>query len=138
MQIGPNLVARGSYGPPCQVPRWYWRYWTGSTPRCKRDRQLPEGRPDEVGGSQRDRGSELRGLLPLEAGVDGQLALALQGDALTIQPTGEHHPAKESPEVLGAEADVGITDGCAVGSQDALRLGAGPVHGRLVGRLGHG
>ena len=77
-------------------------------------------------------------LLPLEAGVDGQLALTLQGDALAIQPAGQHHPAKESPEVLGVEADVGVTDGRAVGSQDPLRLGAGPVHGRLVGRLGHG
>ncbi len=32
-QIGPNRVARGSYGPPCHVPRWYCMYWTGSTPR---------------------------------------------------------------------------------------------------------
>ena len=32
-QIGANLDAIGSYGPPCHVPRWYCRYSTTSTPR---------------------------------------------------------------------------------------------------------
>src|SRR6266540_3715933 len=33
-QIGANRLAMGSNGPPCQTPRWYWRYSTTSTPRA--------------------------------------------------------------------------------------------------------
>ena len=125
-QIGPNRVARGSYGPPCHVPRWYCMYWTGSTPADERHRQLPERREDEIVGPQGERRADLGGLLALERGIDGQLALALQRHAFAVQPAGEHHPAQQLSQFGGVQADVGIADRGAVGRDEAERLAPAP------------
>ena len=84
------------------------------------------------------RGPDLGGLLALEPGIDGQLPLTLQGDALAVQTTGHDHPAKQLPEPGGVEPDGWIADGGSVGSEDALGRGAGPVRGRLDLGIGHG
>ena len=138
MQIGPKRVARGSYGPPCHVPRWYWRYWTGSTPRTSATANSRKVGQTKSVVAQRGRGADLRGLLALEARVDGQLALTLQGDAFAVEAPRQDHPAEQLAEPGGVEPDVRIADGGAVGSEDALRRRAGPVRGRLLLGVGHG
>ena len=59
----------------------------------QRDGELAERRPDEIELPQGERAPDLRGLLSLEPGVDGQLALALERNAFAVQAAGEDHPA---------------------------------------------
>ena len=139
MQIGPNRVARGSYGPPCHVPAVVLEVLDRVDASDERDRQLAEGREHEIVVAERQRGADLRGLLALGPGVDGQLALALQRDALAVEPPRQDHPAEELAERRGVEADVGdVADRRAVGREDAgvpsrssARAAAGAVRPRL-------
>ena len=104
----------------------------------QRDRQLAEGRPHEIGVAERPRGADLRGFLALVTRVDGQLALALQRDALAIEPARQDHPSVELAERRGVE---GVGDGAdrrAVGREDLPGFRAAPVRGRLRVRFGHG
>src|SRR6266566_862179 len=88
----------------------------------QRDGELAERRPDEIELPQGERAPDLRRLLSLEPGVDGQLALALERDALAVQAAGEDHPAQQLSELLGREPDVGVADRGAVGREDAYGL----------------
>ena len=78
--------------------------------------------------------ADLRGLLALERRVDGQLALALQRDALPVEPPGQDHPAQQLAELLRLQADVGVADRGAVGRDEAERLGPAPL-GSFVARF---
>ena len=95
-------------------------------PRGQGDGQLAEGREDEIVHSQSEGRSDLGGLLAFEGGVDGQLALALQGHAFAIQATGEDHPAQQLSQLVERETDIGVADGRAVGRDEAERLAAAP------------
>ena len=99
----------------------------------QRDGELAERRPDEIELPQGERAPDLRGLLSLEPGVDGQLALALERDAFAVQAAGEDHPAQQLSELLGREPHVSVTDRGAVGREDAHGLGPGP----MLGFVGH-
>ena len=82
----------------------------GVNPSDERDGELAEGRPDEIELAQGERAADLRRLLSFEPRVDGQLALALEGDALAVQAPGEDHPPQQLPELLRRQPDVGVTD----------------------------
>ena len=89
--------------------------------------QLSEGREHEVVDPERHRAADLRGFLAFESGVDGQLALALQGDALSVEPPREHHVPEHRPQLVGLETHVGVAHRGAVRGQHAHRPGAAPV-----------
>jgi hypothetical protein len=72
------------------------------------------------------------------AGVDGQLALALERDALAVEPPREDHPPIELAERGGVEIVRNGTYDGAVWSHDPPGLRAAPVRGRLRVRFGHG
>ncbi|MDQ1173673.1 hypothetical protein QE430_001980 [Microbacterium testaceum] len=75
----------------------------------------------EVAGSHRVGGADLHGLLAAAGRPQGELALALQGDALGVETTGEHHVAVEGAEFVRREVgDPGIELG--VGDTSAVRL----------------
>ena len=61
----------------------------------ERGGQLPERREDEVVGAEGERAADLRRLLAFEPGIDGELALALQRDALAIQAPRQDHPSEQ-------------------------------------------
>ena len=72
-------------GPPCHVPRWYWRYSTYVDASHDGRRELAERREHEVVGTQRERAADLRRLLAFERRVDGELSLALERPALAVE-----------------------------------------------------
>ena len=91
--------------------------------------QLSERREHEIVGAQGEGGPDLGGLLAFERGIDGQLALSLQGHALAIQPSRQDHPAQQLSELVGLEADICVADGSAVGRDESERLAAAPCIG---------
>ncbi len=76
----------------------------------ERDCQLPKRREHEVVGSERERGTDLRGLLAFEPRIDGELTLPLERDALAVESPRDDHPSEQRAQVVGSEADVGIAD----------------------------
>src|SRR5439155_5314086 len=86
--------------PPVPRPAVVLQVLDGVDPPDQRGGELAEGRPDEIELPQGERAPDLRRLLSLEAGVDGQLALALERDAFAVQAPGEDHPAQQRPELL--------------------------------------
>ena len=105
----------------------------GVDPADERNGELAEGRPDEIELTQGECAPDLRRLLSFEPGVDGQFALALEGDALAVQAPGENHPPQQLPELLRRQPDVGVADRGPVGREDAHGLGPGP----MLGCVGH-
>jgi hypothetical protein len=89
-------------------------------------RQFPERGEDEIVGPKGERGPDLGGLLALERGIDGQLALALQRHALLVEPPGEDHPTQQLSQFGGVKADIRIPDRGAVGLEQAERLAPAP------------
>src|SRR5207249_6924874 len=85
--------------------------------------ELAERWENEVLGTEREGRPDLGGLLALEGRIDGQLALPLQRDALTVEAPGKNHPAQEVPELVVRESDVEVIGGGAVDRHQPERLG---------------
>ena len=129
MQIGPNRVARGSYGPPCQVPRWYCRYWTASTPRTSATASSRNVGKTKSSGPRANALPTWAASWPSKPGVDGQLALALQRDAFAVETARDDHMPEHGAQVVPRQTDVGVADRRAVGIDDPKRVGPGPILG---------
>ena len=73
---------------------------------------LAVGGEHHVVGAQRPRGPDLGGLLPEQRGPDAELALALQGDRLGVDPADQHQVPVQVPDVGGGEVQriVGMVD----------------------------
>jgi len=54
---------------------------------------------------QRPARADLRGLLPEQRGPDAELALALQGDRLGVDPADEHQIPVQGPDVGGGQLE---------------------------------
>ena len=101
---------------------------------------LAVGREDEVLRAQRAAGADLGGLLAEQLGPDAELAVALEGGGLGVDPPGEHHVAVEAAQLLGGEVavELGVVDALTLGGQQLDELGAavllgGPEDLREVG-----
>ena len=66
------------------------------------DAVLAVGREDVVLGTQRAAGADLCGLLPEQLGPDAELAVALEGRGLGVDPPGQDHVAVETAQLLGS------------------------------------
>ena len=97
------------------------------------DAVLAVGREDEVLRAQRAAGADLGGLLAEQLGPDAELAVALEGGGLGVDPPGEHHVAVEAAQLLGGEVEVElrVVDAFALGRQQLDQLGAAVAAGKV-------
>ena len=121
------------------------------------DAVLAVGREGEVVVAQRPAGADLGGLLAEQAGPDAQLALALQGGGLGVEPADQHQVAVQPAQLLVGDVDGvrRVLDPLALGGEQLDELGlagdrrghrdAEGVAGRApvarsgdVGAVGHG
>ena len=109
-----------------------------------RDAVLAVGREGVVLGTHRAAGADLGGLLAEQLGPDAELAVALEGRGLDVDPPGQHHVAVEAAQLLGGEVvvEVGVVDALTLGRQQLDEVGAtvglrGPEDLRQVGAEAH-
>ena len=132
MQIGPTALRGGR-----RARRARSRGGTPGTAPGPRRVRAPPPAPGTWGttkssGPQGRALNRLSGLLSLDPGYTVSSPLALQRDALTVQASRQDHPAEQVAQAIGRRADVGVAGRRAVGREQAERLRAGPVRGRLV------
>ena len=99
---------------------------------------LAVGGERHVVGAQRPPGPDLGGFLPEQRGPDAELALALQGDRLGVDPADEHEVPVQAPDVGGGQVQrvVGVVDPLTLrGKQLDESAGlVGPVRRGLIGQ----
>jgi hypothetical protein len=87
---------------------------------------LAVGGKDEVLRLEGAAGADLGGLLAEQLGPDAELAVALEGGGLGVDPPGEHHVAVEAAELVSGEiaVELGVVHPLALGRQQLHELGA--------------
>ena len=95
-------------------------------PARPRDAVLAVGREGEVAREQRAPRADLRRLLPDALGPEPELALALQGGGLGVDPADEDQVAVETAQLLVGQVDVvlGMVDPLALRGEELDELGA--------------
>ena len=69
-------------------------------------------------------GADLRGLLAEQRRPQAELALALQGDRLAVDPPHEHHVAVHAPDIGVVDGILGMVDPLAFGGEELDGLGS--------------
>ena len=85
---------------------------------------LAVGREGHVLRPKRPARADLRGLLAEQRGPDAELALALQGDRLEVDPADQHQVPVQRLDLLGGDVQrvVGVLDSLALGGEELDEL----------------